>query len=228
VQNRDYYLVLGVPEHATPGEIRRAYHARVRHAHPDVNAQGHKETVLLNLAYETLSNPLKRAAYDRRLPTPLPPDVRVDRVVQKHPLSRRVALGLAVVAAIYLVVTTAGPGSGAQAQDATAQSLVRTTVIALETATRWEPWRTFDTDTLAALLPGIAPSITFVPSSVPGGEWGQAAKNQVAVGGADFGYWAASVSETDSRFMIIVNRPASGGSFSVYSVEKNGETFLGW
>ncbi|MBU2601164.1 MAG: J domain-containing protein [Actinobacteria bacterium] len=228
MQNRDYYVVLGVPEHATPGEIRRAYHARVRHAHPDVNTQGHRETVLLNSAYETLSNPHKRAAYDRWLSTSLPPEVHVHRVVRRRPAWHRILLGLAVVVVIYPLAITAWPGADAEAQDAKARSLVRTAVLDLEAATRWEPRQTFDTDTLPALLRGIALSITFVPSSVPGGGWAQAAKNEVAVGGESSSYWAASVSETGSRFVIIVNRPASGGSYFVYLVEKDGETFRGW
>ncbi|WP_327691132.1 J domain-containing protein [Streptomyces sp. NBC_00461] len=92
----DLYAVLGVAEAADGAAIRKAFRARIRQTHPDSRppaeaAAAHEEMVLLNLAYETLSDPGKRAVYDldrrsarnakreqhRQPPPPPPPRVIV-------------------------------------------------------------------------------------------------------------------------------------------------------
>ncbi len=65
---QDYYDVLGVGRDASPDEIRKAYRQLARQHHPDVNhgdptADGRIKAI--NEAYEVLSDPEKRAAYDR-------------------------------------------------------------------------------------------------------------------------------------------------------------------
>jgi len=64
---RDYYEVLGVDRNATDEEIRRAFRKLAFKYHPDHNhadktGEKFKE---INEAYEVLSDPDKRAAYDR-------------------------------------------------------------------------------------------------------------------------------------------------------------------
>jgi hypothetical protein len=66
VMNR--YDVLGIRDDATLDEIKKAYRKLAAKTHPDRN--GEDMTPLFRSvqeAYETLSNPLKRAAYDREL-----------------------------------------------------------------------------------------------------------------------------------------------------------------
>ncbi|KAK9026212.1 hypothetical protein V6N11_039057 [Hibiscus sabdariffa] len=66
------YEVLGIPTGATYGEIKAAYRRLARVLHPDVSANGRKEAagnefIKVHEAYSTLSDPEKRADYDRTL-----------------------------------------------------------------------------------------------------------------------------------------------------------------
>src|SRR5438270_5805597 len=65
---RDYYDVLGVPRNADEATIKRAFRRLARELHPDVNRndpateEKFKEAAE---AYEVLSDPERRATYDR-------------------------------------------------------------------------------------------------------------------------------------------------------------------
>ena len=64
---RDLYEVLGVDKTATDEEIKKAFRRKARKLHPDVNKAPDAEDQFkeLNEAYDVLSDPNKRAQYDR-------------------------------------------------------------------------------------------------------------------------------------------------------------------
>lgn len=63
-----HYQVLELPASATPAEIKSAYRRLAKVRHPDRRDQGsHEAIVRLNQAYEVLSDPLSRRAYDQQL-----------------------------------------------------------------------------------------------------------------------------------------------------------------
>lgn len=64
---RDYYETLGVPRNASADEIKSAFRKLARQYHPDVSQEANAEERFkeINEAFAILSDPDKRAAYDR-------------------------------------------------------------------------------------------------------------------------------------------------------------------
>lgn len=64
---RDYYEILGVPRTASAEDLKSAFRRLARQYHPDVNKEPGAEEKFkeINEAYAVLSDPEKRAAYDR-------------------------------------------------------------------------------------------------------------------------------------------------------------------
>jgi molecular chaperone DnaJ len=80
---KNYYLILGVADDATQGEIQRAYRRIAKELHPDYYGKEDSAPFLdLQEAYAVLSDPEQRAAYDRRR-SPIVPRVirRADTTV---------------------------------------------------------------------------------------------------------------------------------------------------
>ncbi len=64
---KDLYEVIGVSKDASDAEIKKAFRKKARELHPDVNKAPNAEDQFkeLNEAYDVLSDPQKRAQYDR-------------------------------------------------------------------------------------------------------------------------------------------------------------------
>ena len=69
---KNYYEVLGVAKDAGADDIKKAYRKLVRKYHPDVSKDpdADEKTSEINLAYNTLKDPEKRAEYDEMLANP--------------------------------------------------------------------------------------------------------------------------------------------------------------
>ncbi|MEI8291043.1 MAG: DnaJ domain-containing protein [Verrucomicrobiota bacterium] len=66
----DHYATLGLHRRCTDAQIRTAYRALAKQHHPDINGGSREalaQTQTLNAAYETLSDPERREAYDAEL-----------------------------------------------------------------------------------------------------------------------------------------------------------------
>jgi curved DNA-binding protein CbpA len=68
-QQSDYYHTLGISPFADPDEIRRAYRTLAKQYHPDRvpidrREWARTEMARINVAYEVLGDPLRRAEYD--------------------------------------------------------------------------------------------------------------------------------------------------------------------
>jgi curved DNA-binding protein CbpA len=66
-RKQDYYDVLGLPRNASPDDIKKAFRRLAMQYHPDRNKESEAEARFkeVNEAYEVLSDPERRAMYDR-------------------------------------------------------------------------------------------------------------------------------------------------------------------
>lgn len=105
---KDYYAILGLSPAASQDEIRATHRRLARKYHPDT-AQGDAEAFrLMQQAYEVLSNPALRRAYDRqRQSRGLTPDAPIKLKVT---LSRSKMPALATKQRLYVMVDVEGKG----------------------------------------------------------------------------------------------------------------------
>ena len=73
MQNDDpksFYAILGVSTTASSEEIKNAFRRLAKQTHPDTSGKASAARFQqINAAYETLSDPMKRAIYDSQLRT---------------------------------------------------------------------------------------------------------------------------------------------------------------
>ncbi len=62
--SKNYYIILGISNNATPEEIKQAYRKQAHLCHPDTPQGSEEKFKTLNEAYQVLGNPTKRSVYD--------------------------------------------------------------------------------------------------------------------------------------------------------------------
>ena len=73
----DFYIVLGLRREASADEVKRAYRRLARRYHPDINPGDERAAAQFDQiveAFETLSDPTRRARYDAGMSVDAPPD----------------------------------------------------------------------------------------------------------------------------------------------------------
>jgi molecular chaperone DnaJ len=73
---RDFYRILGINQEADPAKIKRAYRRAAKRYHPDISPKDEERFRQVQTAYETLSDPKKKAVYDERFTKQPVHDVR--------------------------------------------------------------------------------------------------------------------------------------------------------
>jgi len=111
----DYYATLGVNRSASIADIRRAYRARMRLAHPDARTSGSAvgtgtssttaEVTRIAEAWDVLSSPTRRAAYDQQFTTrTVVPKMEPDRVYAPSRFPWRFVLVVIGLGSLFVVI----------------------------------------------------------------------------------------------------------------------------
>jgi DnaJ-class molecular chaperone len=63
---KDFYRILGINQEADPAKIKEAYRRAAKRYHPDISPKDEERFRQVQAAYETLSDPKKKAVYDEQ------------------------------------------------------------------------------------------------------------------------------------------------------------------
>jgi Ca-activated chloride channel homolog len=99
----NFYTLLGLQRSATPEDVRRSYLKAAKRLHPDTNVGPGETELFLDVqqAYQVLSDPARRSAYDATLP----PEEEVSTIVNQRILvSRKELTQLKEAQLAYLLV----------------------------------------------------------------------------------------------------------------------------
>ena len=100
----DYYALLGVEPDATTAQIKKAYRTLARLHHPDTNPGDPQAAVRFRQitdAYDTLTDPARRAAYDRTRPQTTATGTKL---AESHPDNRAASLLVQVLEDTWLAI----------------------------------------------------------------------------------------------------------------------------
>ena len=110
-QQKDYYALLGVEPDATTAQIKKAYRKLARQHHPDTNPGDPDAAVRfrdITEAYETLTDPQRRDAYDRARPKAKTKPAG-SNLTEPGPDSRAASFLVQVLEDIWLVIRRRHP-----------------------------------------------------------------------------------------------------------------------
>jgi Ca-activated chloride channel homolog len=113
----DFYALLGLLRSATQEDIRRSYLKAAKRLHPDKNISPGETELFLDVqqAYQILSNPAQRAAYD----STLPPEEEISTVIDQQILVSRTELSRSQESQlVYLLVKLSPKKEFAETVDA--------------------------------------------------------------------------------------------------------------
>jgi DnaJ-class molecular chaperone len=84
---RTHYDTLNLPKHASIIEVKRAYRRLSKKLHPDMNPdpEAHEQFIKVQEAYELLSDPARKHAYDVKIDK-ITPEELVHKLILKMKL----------------------------------------------------------------------------------------------------------------------------------------------
>ena len=105
----DYYSMLGIPRSVSQSDIRNAYLKAAKRLHPDKNVGPGENELFMEVqqAYQILSNPAARIAYDATLP----PEEKFTKKINSHIMVSRSTLPTLTEKQLVYVLVEVSPSA---------------------------------------------------------------------------------------------------------------------